>query len=77
MPAASAGKATTSKTDVINTDHTNSGMRNIIIPFGRILMIVTIILIAPRIDEAPARCMLSIAKSTEGPAWALMPDSGG
>jgi hypothetical protein len=52
-------------------------MRNIVMPFGRIFIIVTIILIAPRIDEAPARCMLKIAKSTEGPACALMPDKGG
>jgi len=68
MPAASAGKATTSSTEVIKTDQTKSGIRNIVIPVGRILTIVTIMLIAPKIEEAPARCMLKIAKSTEGPA---------
>jgi hypothetical protein len=40
-------------------------------------MIVTIILIAPRIDEAPARCILRIAISTEGPACPLIPLRGG
>jgi len=32
------------------------------------LKIVTIILIDPKIEEAPARCILKIAKSTEAPA---------
>jgi hypothetical protein len=34
------------------------------------LKIVTIKLIAPRIDAAPERCKLKIAKSTDGPEWA-------
>jgi len=37
------------------------------IPGARILKIVTIKLIAPKIDDAPAKCKLKIAKSTEGP----------
>ena len=77
IPAANAGKATTSNTEVIKTDQTNSGIRNIPIPFGRMLIIVTIILIAPKIEDAPAKCMLKIAKSTDGPAWDLIPVSGG
>jgi hypothetical protein len=32
------------------------------------LRIVTIILIEPNMEEAPAICMLKIAKSTDGPA---------
>jgi hypothetical protein len=68
IPAAKAGKATTSKTEVIKTDHTNKGMRNKVIPAGRILIIVTIMLIAPKIEDAPAKCILKMAKSTEGPA---------
>jgi hypothetical protein len=32
---------------------------------------------APRIDEAPARCREKMAKSTEGPAWAIFLDRGG
>jgi len=37
------------------------------IPGQRILIIVTIKFIAPKIDDAPAKCKLKIAKSTEGP----------
>jgi hypothetical protein len=40
-------------------------------------VIVTIKLIAPIIDDAPARCKLKIAKSTAGPECATMPDKGG
>jgi hypothetical protein len=39
--------------------------------------IVTIMLIEPKIEEAPAKCILKIAKSTEGPAWPLIPLRGG
>jgi hypothetical protein len=39
--------------------------------------IVTIKLIAPRIDDTPARCKLKIAKSTAPPEWAKIPESGG
>jgi hypothetical protein len=52
----------------MKTDHKNNGILNIGMPFGRMFKIVTIILIEPKIEEAPAICMLKIAKSTEGPA---------
>lgn len=39
--------------------------------------IVVIKLIAPRIEEIPAKCREKIVKSTEAPAWARFPDSGG
>ena len=32
---------------------------------------------APKIDLAPARCKEKIARSTEGPVWAMLSDSGG
>jgi len=38
---------------------------------------VTIKLIAPAIEDAPERCKLKIAKSTEGPEWASIPLKGG
>lgn len=41
------------------------------------LKIVTIKLIAPRIEAAPERCKLKIAKSTEGPEWNCTPARGG
>ena len=77
MPPASTGSDKTNKTEVISTDHKNSGILNIGIPFGLILRIVTIILIEPRIEEAPAICMLKIARSTDGPLWPFKLLSGG
>jgi len=40
---------------VTKTDHTNRGTRKVSIPGGFILIIVVIKLIAPRIDEIPAK----------------------
>ena len=40
-------------------------------------IIVTIKLIAPRIDETPAKWREKIAKSTEPPEWAWIPARGG
>jgi len=64
---ANTGKEITNKNAVINTDQTNKGNLCINIPGARILNIVTIKLIAPKIDAAPAMCKLKIARSTEGP----------
>lgn len=41
------------------------------------LIIVVIKLIAPKIDETPAKCKEKIVKSTEAPAWAKLPARGG
>jgi len=40
-------------------------------------MIVVIKLIAPRIDEIPARCREKIVRSTDAPACAKFPANGG
>lgn len=40
-------------------------------------MIVVIKLIEPRMEETPARWREKIARSTEAPAWARLPASGG
>jgi hypothetical protein len=40
-------------------------------------MTVVIKLIAPRMDDAPAKCKEKMAKSTDGPAWARFLDNGG
>jgi hypothetical protein len=40
-------------------------------------IIVTIMFIDPKIEEAPAKCMLRIARSTDGPACDLIPLKGG
>jgi len=34
-------------------------------------------LIAPKIEDAPDKCKLKIAKSTAPPEWAVMLDKGG
>jgi len=65
IAAAKTGKEINNKNAVINTDQTNKGIKYIFIPGTRILNIVTIKLIAPKIDEIPAKCKLNIAKSTE------------
>jgi hypothetical protein len=41
------------------------------------LITVVIKFTAPKIDEAPAKCKEKIARSTEGPAWAIFLESGG
>lgn len=52
---ASTGRDNRSSTAVINTDHTNRGILSILVFLDRMLRMVVIKLIAPRIDEAPAR----------------------
>jgi hypothetical protein len=44
---------------------------------GFILIIVEIKLIAPKIEEIPARCKEKMAKSTEAPLWEMFLDKGG
>ena len=63
---------------LLKTDQTNNEViYAIVIPGARILKIVVIKLIAPKIEEAPAKCKLKIAKSTEPPECACIPLSGG
>lgn len=54
MAPASTGRDKSSKIAVINTDHTNNGIRSIVIPADRILITVVIKFTAPKIEEAPA-----------------------
>ena len=72
---ASTGIASRIRNAVIRIDQTNSGIRNIVIPGARMLKTVVMKLIAPRIEEAPARCSDRIAKSTAAPGCPLV-DSG-
>ena len=46
-------------------------------PCARILTMVTIKLIAPAIEDAPDKCKLKMAKSTEGPECASILLNGG
>src|SRR5436189_1749191 len=72
---ASTGIASSIRNAVIRIDHTNSGIRGKVMPGARMLKIVVMKLIAPRIEEAPARWIDRIAKSTAGPGWPEL-DSG-
>lgn len=74
---AKTGNESSSKIAVINTDQTKRDTRSIYIPLARILITVEIKLIAPKIEEAPARCREKIAKSTAPPLWAKVELSGG
>lgn len=62
---------------MIRTDQTNRGMASILMAEDRIFIIVVIKLIAPRIEETPARCKLKMARSTEIPEWNMFPAKGG
>lgn len=77
MAPARTGRDRSSKIVVINTAHTNSGIRSRRMPSHRMFITVVIKLIDPRIEDTPARCREKIARSTEGPAWAMFLDKGG
>ena len=69
MAPASTGRASSSKNTVTSCDHTNSGILCMVMPGARMLKIVVMKLMAPRIDEAPARCSARMTKSIAGPGW--------
>lgn len=74
---ANTGSDRRSRKAVTRTAHANSGSLCLNLPGARLLKIVTIKLIAPRIEAAPERCRLKIARSTDGPEWACTLLSGG
>ena len=64
---ASTGSASSRRKTVTRIDQTNSGILCRVMPGARMLKMVVMKLIAPRIDEAPARWSEKIAMSTAGP----------
>jgi len=74
---ARTGKDRRSKIAVIITDHTKSGMESRLLVEDRMFKMVVMKLIAPRMEEAPAKCRLKIAKSTEIPEWNKLLANGG
>jgi hypothetical protein len=62
---------------VIKTDQTNKGISSKNRPIARMLKIVLIKFIAPKIEDTPAKCKEKIAQSTEGPECARLPLRGG
>ncbi|MOA60106.1 hypothetical protein D3C78_1849010 [compost metagenome] len=67
MAPARTGSESSSRKAVISTPQANSGMRCRVMPGARMLKMVVMKLIAPRIDEAPATCSEKIARSNDGP----------
>lgn len=77
IPAARTGSDRSRSTAVIRTDQTNRGVWYWERAGGFMLIMVVIKLIAPRIDDTPARWREKMARSTDAPAWARLPASGG
>jgi len=77
IPPAKTGSDNNNKYAVIKIDHKNRFNLCILTPRALIFKIVVMKLIAPKIEEIPAICKLKIAKSTEGPECAELPESGG
>lgn len=77
MAPARTGRDSRSKIAVIKTDHTNNGICSNFIDSGCMFKIVVIKLIAPKIEEIPAKCSEKIAISTEELAWNKPFDRGG
>ena len=70
IAAANTGKDSNNNIAVTKTDQQYNGKASQDKPRQRIKEIVTIKLIAPPIEEIPARCKLKIAASTAGPECA-------
>jgi len=77
MAPARTGKARRRRMAVIKTDQTNNGIWSHVIPGDFMLIIVVMKLIAPRMEEAPAKWRLKIDRSTEAPEWAILEARGG
>src|SRR3977135_2336361 len=67
---ARTGSANSSRNTVTSCDHTNSGIRCSVMPGARMLKMVVMKLIAPRIELAPARWMAKITRSKAWPVGA-------
>ena len=76
MAPANTGSDSSRRNVVTRIDHTNSGILWIVMPGARMLKIVVMKLIAPRIEEAPARCIDRIAKSIAGPGEPVVASGG-
>src|SRR5690606_15215078 len=67
MAPARTGSDSSSRKAVMSTDQAKSGILCSVMPGARMLKMVVMKLMAPRIDEAPATCSDRIAKSDAGP----------
>lgn len=62
---------------VISTDQTNRGVWYCESAGGFMLIAVVMKLMAPRMEEIPAKWREKMARSTDAPAWARFPAKGG
>ena len=62
---ASTGKVSNSNTAVTMTAQVNKGIRSNVNLGARILITVTMKLMAPRVELTPAKCSAKMAKSTD------------
>ena len=74
---ARTGKERSKRIAVINTAHTNKGIESKDIFFWCILRIVEIKLIAPKIEDTPAKWREKIVRSIELLVWNVEEDKGG
>jgi len=74
---ARTGKDKTKRKVVSRTLQMKRGRRSNEVKWFRILIIVEIKLIDPKIDLAPAKCKEKIAKSTANPLWPIVLAKGG
>lgn len=77
IPAARTGRERSRRTAVIRTDQTNRGVWYCVMAGGFMLIIVVMKLIAPRIEDTPAKCSEKMVRSTDAPACAKLPANGG
>ena len=76
MAPASTGSDSSSRKAVTRIDQTKSGILCSVMPGARMLKMVVMKLMAPRIDEAPARWIDRMAKSIAGPGWPEVENGG-
>lgn len=74
---ASTGSERSRRRAVIKIAQARRGVRIITIFSARMLIIVVMKLIDPKMDEIPARCREKIARSTEGPLCEIFDERGG
>ena len=76
MAPASTGSDSSSMKAVTSMAQANSGMRCRVMPGARMLKMVVMKLMAPRMEDAPDRCTDRMTKSTAGPGWPTVENGG-
>ena len=74
---ANTGSDKSNKNAVTKIDQANKGILCNVMPGVLIFKIVVIKFTAPKIEDAPAKCKLKIAKSIAGPGCPAVDDKGG